>query len=165
MTTEARGLWTLHEAIQCRWNDAGLDAAFRAVWTNPTYTHYPTLHDTEAPPNSPGPFCVYEIMEPVVEGHHGGKTSTTERQIQRATVRFHVRAENSATETGKIIAQRLAKLVAAAFDPGRGALRIGPDAHVKTHRGPDWCVREGPEVWTWALQYDFFLDCAYTTPA
>ncbi len=161
-----RGSWTLHEALVERWEDAGLDAEFRALWPVATETRYNPLHDTEARPTPPGPYCVYDLPEPDVEGHDSGKQGNTENQQIRNPVEFHIYAKSTSTRSGKSIARDLAKKVAAAFDPGNlfGPLPIRDDAHHTTQRGPDFPVRDGDKEWKWVLQYDFVLDAEYDSP-
>ncbi len=161
-----RGSWTLHAALIERWEDAELDIEFRAFWPVPTETRYNPLHDTEARPTPPGPYCVYDIAEGDIEGHDSGKQGDTENAMERIPVEFHVYAKSSSTRSGKAIARDLARKVAAAFDPGNlfGALPILDDAHHTTHRGSDFPVRDGDKEWKWVLKYDFVLDAEYLSP-
>ena len=113
-----RGSWTLHEALICRWEDSNLDVEFRAFWPVSTETRYNPLHDTEARPTPPGPYCVYEIQEGTVEGHDSGVQGDTENQMIRVPVEFRIHAKSTSTRSGKAIGRDLAKKVAGAFDPG-----------------------------------------------
>ena len=161
-----RGSWTLHEALVERWEDAGLDDEFRALWPVPAETRYNPLHDTEARPTPPGPYCTYELPEGDIEGHDSGKQGNTENQQIRIPATFQIYAKSTTTRSGKAIARDLAKKVAAAFDPGNifGALPILDDAHHTTQRQSDFPVREGDTEWKWVLQYDFVLDAEYLSP-
>ena len=161
-----RGTWTLHEAIVCRWEDADLDDDFRSYWPVTTETRSSPLHDTEARPTPPGPYCVYEATEGNIDFHDSGTQPLAEGQQQTVPVDFRIHAKNTATQSAKIICRDLAKKVAAAYDPGNlfGPLPIRDDAHFTTFRGADFSVREGDTEWMWVLQYEFVLDSAYDSP-
>lgn len=166
MSAVARGRWNLDEALVTLWERSTLNAAFRAHWTSAAFSEYPVLHMDEARPQPPGPYCVVEIMTPVILGHMSGLTSSTERQLQRVAARFHIHAANQdeavGPRTGKDIACELAKLVMAVYDPPV-VLPINVDSHVSTLRGADWCVREGDEDWKWVIEYEFVIDAAYNS--
>jgi len=163
---ETRGSWTLHEAVVCRWEDANLDITFRSYWPVTTETRYNPLHDTEARPTPPGPYCEYEINEGTIDGHNSGKAADEEGQYVRIPVEFRIHAKSTSTRSGKAIARDLAKKVAEAFDPGNlfGPLPIKDDAHHTTHRGTDFPIREGDTEWSWTLQYDIVLEAEYDSP-
>lgn len=163
--TAIRGSWTVDEAIAKHWENNNLDKTFRDTWPDPTVTRYEPLHDGEARPTPPGPYCVYEKFDPVILGHMtGARDEQTEMQFQDVTVQFTIHAKSSATESGKKIVRRLAEEVDKAFGP-ENALPIRDDCHIVTVRGPDFHIREGDEEWAWVLQYTLTIDCEYDTVA
>lgn len=163
---EVRGSWTLDEAIVHRWDDADLDEEFRALWPVTTETRYGTLHDTEARPTPPGPYCVYELLEGSIDSRDSGKFGDTENHLINIPLQFRIHAKSTGTSSGKIIARDLAKKVAEAFDAGNlfGPLAISPDAHFSTMRESDFSVRGDDTEWNWVLQYDVILDAEYDSP-
>jgi len=158
-----RGSWTLDEAITKRWDEDALEDEFKAEWRNTKDTNYPVLHDGEARPTPPGPYCVFEKDIPVILGHMSGADvirSDTENQLQEIGFQFTIHAKSTATESGKVICIRLAKKVAAAFDPDR-PLDFEDDYFVVAKRGPDFSAREGDTEWAWVLQYEATIDAEY----
>jgi len=157
----ARGSWTVSEGIKTLWDSAGLDANFRTEWTVNTTDQEP-LHDGEVMGTPPGPYCVYEVGDPSPITHQSGHGSDEEIQTLRVPVRFRIHAKTTATETGKIIAIRLAKNIVDAFDPP-ATLTITPDTHVETIRDGDFHTREDAKTWVWVIQYDFIIDAVYNS--
>jgi len=157
MATEA-GTWRLDEAIAAHWESRGLDTDFRAEWLDPTAMEYEPLHDGMARPEPPGPYCVYEKDEPEILARMTGiDNSGDDRELQRWTFRFKVHAQDTSSESAKSIAQRLAKKIAAAFDP-HNAIQFDGVAHVVTERGPDWHDQEGEQEASWTLQFSILVD-------
>lgn len=169
-----RGSWTVDEAVALQWERNNLDKKFRDEWSDPADTNYEPLHDGEARPTHPRPYCVYEKSEPVLLGHMTGSNAdpeviTTENQLQEVTIQFTIHAKNrliilpsgeQQLQSGKRIAKRLAEKVDEAFGP-ENALPFKVDKHVVTVRGPDWHIREGDEEWAWVLSYILTIDCEY----
>ena len=151
--------WNIDRAVVTRWTEAGLDAAFRAEWADPSRTDYPTLHEAEAEPSAPGPYCVFQhLPSPVPVGNMTGKVVAKQHQLQHHTIRFEVHAKESATESPKDIAIRLAELVQTAFD-SQAAWDLGSTIwHVHSTRGPDWGVREGDNEYMVTVQYEVLID-------
>lgn len=161
----SRGTWTLDEAIETRWRDAGLDASFRAYWTDSTIMEYPTLSEGAAPAGAPGPYCVWQKGAAAQDGGDSGTTSTTGRKRWRVPVTFTVYAKNSTTLTGKARAKALAAIVATAFDWEYGYLSITTDSHVKTERITDYSTAEyEQDEYSWTLQYEITIEATETLP-
>ena len=162
---ETRGSWTIDEGIAARWDASGLDATFRAEWDD-SQADYQPLNDEEARPQTPTPYCVYEKGTPNIVEHHTGAASGGEhQQIQEIPIQFTIHAQSTASESGKLIAKRMAKEVMTAFDPGTDILTIDPDCHIITYRGPDFDVRTGDEEWAWVILYDILIDTVYNQRA
>jgi len=159
-----RGSWTLDAAIAQRWDDAGLDTAVKLEWpvADRAIDKYQALSDGFASPTPPGPYCVYEKSVPVVWAHMSGHTGAQrEDQLQQILVSFRIHAASTASESGKTKCVRLAKLVAAAFDPDTSPWEMTDDKIVIATRGPDFSSREGEDEWVWVLQYYVMIDAEY----
>jgi hypothetical protein len=118
MASTVTGQWDLHQAVVTRWAAAGLDTLFENEWPAAKRTQYSALSDTKAKPDTPFPYCVYEIGEPQRLGHSTGVgDATTFKQYVKHQLQFTVHAEQTTTEDAKTVAQRMMALVAAAFDP------------------------------------------------
>lgn len=167
--TRTPGNWNTHDAVTLRWNEAGLDHAFRSYWAEPTNTNYkPRQEGPEARPNPPGAYCVVEISEPRKLNSETGKTATTyiDRVAVDLSFRVHAFTRSDLKKSGKQIAKELIKKVAAAYD-GR-PLGITEDTdehrHVQTLRGPDVCTQEGDTEWSWSLLFTVVMDWTFDRP-
>jgi hypothetical protein len=158
--TATRGGWNVDEAVVSHWKTEGLDEAFRDEWDNSTDTSYFPLNHETAEPEPPGPYAVYTISTPVIVATMSGKTSAEERQLLDYTLTIEVHCKSNSTTSGKIRAWDLAKLVIAAFDPGK-VLPVCDDEWVQTRRGPDNSLRLGEEEWAWVCMFTIQIDAAY----
>ena len=154
-----RGSWLVSQGIVKRWRDRNLDQTFRDEWGDDTNA-YKALHDEEARPSPPGPYCVYDVAEPVVKNHQTGHTTSEEIQTQEVGIQFRIHAKSTGSESGKSICIRLAKAVRAAFDNPARFVAL-PDTHVETINEPDFHTREGDEEWVLAVPYTLTVDAAY----
>lgn len=158
-----RGGWNLHRAIMSRWKATGLDERFwnAAEVKTSGYRNYPALHDTEAKPKPPGPYCVFEVGDTTRAGGSSGTNATTFKQYEDVPVTFTVHAET------KTIAARLIADVARAFDPeGENDWTVdGGDSIVMITRNGDQGMYEGDDAYAWILRYTLTVDATYNVPA
>lgn len=154
------GSWALDQAIEKRWYDRNLDERFKAEWPDPTNNRYETIHDQEARPTPPGPYCVYTINPPAIVGHSTGSDEIHEEiQYLEFVVEFVIHAANKPGRSAKKIAVDLAKHVADAYDPKRPLVYPELDiGEIYTIRDADFQTREGDAEWSWTLRYRFMLD-------
>lgn len=154
-----RGSWQFHEGVVKRWNDSGLNAKFKAYWRNPQNVEYQILQDQEAKPTPPGPYCVYEIGEPVPVAHMTGrKKAHTENQLQNVPFQLRIHASEANGKSGKKVAIELAKHVVAAFDDQ--FLDFGYDTHVNTTKEVDFGTHEDDNEYLWVIPYLWLVDVA-----
>lgn len=163
MTVAAAGVWNLHSAISSRWTEKALDATFRAEWTTPSDTAHQPLNDTTQLPNTPFPYCVFEVEKPVTLGHctgAGANHTGTERKFVRVGVSFVIYAKRTTAETAKSIAKRMLVKVCDAFDPGAGAWSMpdGSDYFMRVERAAEWLIRGDENTHEGGVRYEVFLD-------
>lgn len=149
--------WRLDQAIQKQWDKCSLDSAFRRRWPVRTATEYQPLSDGYAMPAPPGPYCVYEKLEPAVVANMTGLEGGEERQVMSWPFRFEVHAKENSKESAKEVARWLAERVAEAFDP-HNEIEIEGAAHIVTERGPDWHDEEGEDECVWTLEFKWLVD-------
>ena len=163
----------IDSAIATRWRQKNLNALFRQFWTNPAESAYWPLNDTEARPNTPMPYCVYEKGTPIRNGNSTGRECEPENLIeywqQSITFRLHAATKTTgphANRTGKDILREIIGQgypdgygVLGAFDDFAGRLTMGGnDTHSHTETGGDFHTREDDDVWVWVLQFDIFFE-------
>lgn len=164
MASAVTGQWDLHAAVVTRWAASGLDTAFEAEaeWTTADDARFSPLSDTTAKPETPHPYCVYEIDRPARTGHSTGVgDTTTYKQYVSHQLQFTVHAKASATEDAKAYAKRMMALVAAAFDPKTKSLwEFNVDRIMAIELVADFGMEEGDndENWAWVRIYEVKLE-------
>lgn len=155
----ARGTWNVDKAIVSHWDASGLDAQFRRFWSGRGVTEYPVLHDREARPQPPGPYCVFEIDQATIDHHSTGPPGDNphlEHQVLRVPLQFTIHAIGDAATSGKKVAVTLASRVADAYDDAR--LDLSEDSQVALIKEPDFGAREGDEHWMWVVPYTLVMN-------
>jgi len=162
MASAVTGQWDLHAAVVTRWAAAGLDTLFENEWPAAKRDRYSALSDTKAKPDTPFPYCVYEIGEPQKLGHSTGENDpTTFNQYVKHQLQFTVHAEQTDTEDPKTIAQRMMALVAAAFDPKtKSSWEFNVDRLMSIELVSDFGIEEGDmdKNWAWVRIYEINLE-------
>lgn len=154
-----RGIWLEMRGIRRQWQIAGLDATFKAEWGDAN-APYSVLHHGEAWAGSPGPYCVFDIGEPIVLTHQTGHTSSEEIQTIEVPVQFRIHAKSTANEDAKDICVRLAMAIKSGFEPPV-KLDVNPDSHVETIVEADFSTREGDDEWSLVVPFSFIIDAEY----
>jgi hypothetical protein len=150
----ARGSWSVAEAVKKRWDSKSLEDQFRALWGDKRDDpRWLALNDTEARPETPTPYCIYEQGESRPRTNMTGKTASTSQQIQDVPIQFTVYGRT------KTQAKDFAKLVAGAFD--KADLDMQDDALVTIIRGSDFSARADDKTWSWTIQYTVRLIGTY----
>ena len=149
--------WTIDRAIKARWNQQGLDALFRAFWADPATREFHPFNDTEARPNTPMPYCVYQAMQGFRTSRSTGAVCEPHKSIEYLTfpVQFSIHATQHKGRSGKDIAYELLGRpnsgdvlndgygLLKAFDDSAGRLEMeGEDRHIQTHIEGDMAMRE-----------------------
>lgn len=160
----------LHAAIVEAWDAAGLDALFKALWPDSVEaTDFPALHDQEATPGQPFPFCVLsETRGRTVARMSGGVDSLQE--VRDVSVAFNIHARRMAGDarSAKELAADLAEQVMMVFG---GHPSVSPTArlelvngnHLLTQYQTDYCVRVGQDGYQWVIEYVFRIDVPVAT--
>ncbi len=155
------GSWTLDKAIAQRWQDRNMDAKFRAFWTDPADVTYETLYESQAPANSPKPYCIFERATPVLLHRSTGKRAdnTVEIETWQVPVQFRVYGSENQSLSAKEFTHRRAKEVLESFEPKAGYLAMeDDDCHVQTLVGADMPIREDDDVYQWVLMFDIQIE-------
>ena len=152
----------LHKAVNTLWDSAGLDSEFTGFWEIPITDHI-VLHDQEADPGQPFPYCVFRFdAGNTVERMSGSKTSI--REIRDVPLEFIVysRLFSGDARTQKKIAADLVEKIMEKFG---GHPTIAPSNlildnghHLQTTYQNDYGVRTGEDEYAWVLSYVARLD-------
>lgn len=160
------GLADLYTAIAAAWNASGLDAMFLALRDSSVVdANFPVLHDQEASPNQPHPYCV---MDQISTG-----TTTTRmssgvngiRVIRDVPVKFNIYAKEVSgdSRTAKAIAAYLAEELMKVFgghptESPSGSVTLSNGNHLITQYQNDYCMRIDDDEYQWTVYYNFKLD-------
>lgn len=106
----------LDQAINAVW-EGELDWEFKKNWAESDRTEFPSLHDQEAGPATPFPYCVVTISEPSVQTRMSGHSSTERHEIHDVPVMFQIfaREMSGSGKSAKVIAGELADQVLMRF--------------------------------------------------
>ncbi len=155
----------LMEAITTAWGASGLDAAFKALWDSDyVAAEYPVLHDQEASPGQPLPYCVLgQSRSRTTDRMSGGAKSL--REIRDVSLAFNVHASEADGDarSAKEIAAHLVAEVTKVFgghptQSPTGALTLDNGNCLLSQYQNDYGVRTGDATYQWILEYLFRLD-------
>lgn len=158
---------SLHKAIAANWSTHGLDHAFKQLWAVADRTRYPSLHDGDATPGQPFPYCVFEQQEPTVESRSSGKGSGANRMEISYPILFHVYAAKNAEDSrsAKELAATLAESLMWVFGGHPSftpkVLTLENADHISTKYINDYPVREGDSEFRWIVEYLFRIDVPF----
>jgi hypothetical protein len=152
------------KAINSAWDASGLDAIFKALWPAADNQNNPVLHDTEASPKQPFPYCVMETGRPSTKGRMS-YDSATKRELREVVVAFNIHAMvvTGDTRSSKEIAAYLASEVMKVFG---GHPSVAATQEIGLDNGGcllvqclmDYPICTALERYQWIISYLFRLD-------
>lgn len=163
----------LFAAIYSHWYAAGtgLDAAFKALRRSgltAAETALPTIHEGEARPGTPLPYCVYSQTPGYVESRSSpgsADANTVGRHIRVADVTLRIHATATSSKTAKDVAADLGDAVLQHFggsDSTSGATlaiaAASAQGIIHAQYQSDWFFREGDDEWSFSIRYLFRVD-------
>lgn len=159
------GTARLEAAIVEVWRASILEAAFKAYWNESQKGRYPVLHDQEAGPQQPWPYCVYLLPASVPTVRMAGKKQEVDaiREIRDTKIEFHVFARSTGSTSGKELAAALAAQVREVFG---GSPTVAPTAvpgAFLCQPGDELGVRQGPDEYKWLVKYTIRTDLKQLT--
>lgn len=104
------------KAIVAAWDAGGLDAKFKALWPDPTSAEFVVLHDQEASPKQPLPYCVLnQLTGRTICRMSGGANKV--REVRDHQFSFNVQATEVAgdSRSSKQVAAYLAEEIMKVF--------------------------------------------------
>jgi len=152
----------LHEAINTAWDASSLDAEFTAYWDAGEDADHPVLNDGEASPESPFPYCVYELFAGNTSARMSAEGDSI-MEVRDIPGRFTVHAKDSDDLTGREVAAALMEKITAVFGGNAtaspfAALSLDNSKHLTTLFVSDFSLRSDDAVFLWTVNYVFRLD-------
>lgn len=157
------GRWGIASGIIGRWNELSAhsgdspDLRFRAGWKadKKKLAGFQTIYDTQAVPDAPRPYLIFQQGEPVRRMGMGSKNPGKQNTIYDVPVLFVVYAFDKDT------AKDLAEVVMSAFEE-HGFWDCSPDKVAGITRTGDNPTKEGERQWSWAIRYTVQIDAEET---
>ena len=150
------------EALNRVWDENGLNAEFMATWLESDKNEFPVLHDQEACPSQPFPYCVYSQETVNTITRMTGSTSSSRREERDIPLNFHIHAKGTDDVDAKELAANLAEKVIAIFgghpDTVPKDLMLENGSFLQSQYQNDYSVRTGDEEYQWVVSYVFKVD-------
>ena len=161
MSVAIADLWT---AINRAWDASDLNEHFRSFWPSTVTTaDYPVLHDQEATPHQPFPYCVLTMEKPRTITRMTGNKRGKKQEMRDVLVTFAVQADTSGTNSAKQMASALVENVMKVFGghpsfaPSQ-PITLSSGGHLITQYQSDWCERTQVYKYQWSVTYLFRVD-------
>lgn len=153
-----------HRAIQARWTASSLDTPFKALWpASVTASDYPALHDQEATPGQPWPYCVFQVS-PSSTLARMTNTATSKWEVRDMPCEFRVHGKpvTGDTRSAKRIAAAMAANIINVFGGGPSVAPVGLTLDngnfLIAQYQNDYGIRTGDDEYQWIVSYIFRLD-------
>jgi len=156
----------VHKAIVSAWVNNGLNAIFKAYWDSSKMSAYEVLHDQEAGPAQPFPYCVYEIEQ----GRTTDKMSasdltrpTSRNEVRSIPITFNIHtrsltAGNTAKKVGSALLDEVLKVFGGHPSTEPATLNLDNGAALLMRYETDWAIREGDQNYVWHVRYSVIVD-------
>lgn len=159
----AVGTADLSQSLKRAWYEWGVDDVFRSYWTPGDKDSYPSLHDTEATPGQPFPYCVFEVMEETYRTRMSDSGIGKKRVVKDVPVQLRIYTKPVNTMSAKELAAVLLETVMSKFG---GHPTDVPQTWDFMDNGCvlsviidyDYGMRAGDEEYVWNIQYLFRCD-------
>lgn len=157
------GTAELHKAVKDAWDTANLDNWFKNYWSAADRNANIVLHDAEAAPGTPFPYCVFEIMTGNVTTRMSG-TSGINYMVMDISWRFKIFAQQAGAYSAKTVAITLADKLLEVFGghPSPTATPASLDLEnygfLITQYLRDYGMRVGDLEHLWVIEYLIRLD-------
>ena len=149
----------IQKAIVSAWSSSGLDAVFRALWSDPLPTDYVTLNDQEASPGQAFPYCVINQMSSTTTDKMSGGADKLQ-EVRDIPVTFNVYTRPIAGDSRSIkeLAAYLAEEITKVFG---GHPTVAPQATLTLDNGSmlptryqtDYGIRIDDNEYQWVVSY------------
>lgn len=150
----------IQQAIYRLWDNYDLDDRFNNPYWFPKTQRdeYLVLHDTAVDDETPWPYCIVQIGNPVTASRAAYDRSSKRREADTPlTFMTHARDANNRGVNGKDLARQLAEVIIEHYGghpekaPKRMRLDYGGVLHCQYQT--DYCVPLGNQEFRWVIEY------------
>ena len=153
----------LHKAVTNRWIASHLDDVFNGFWSESNVDQFPVLHDQEAGPGQPFPYCVFQ-QEQGTTISKMSRTAAGRYEIREVPwdFRVHARAfsgdERSAKEIASALVEEICKVFGGHPTSSPGDFSLDNGSIIQSTYLSDYGVRTGDDEYQWIIKYSFLID-------
>ncbi len=154
----------IYEAVNTTWDESGLDDLFKSFWSDSIDSSlYPTLHDQEAAPGQPFPYCVVEIALSSTISRMSGD-GDTKREIREMEATFSIYAgeveddARSAKEIAGALAEEVMKIYGGHPTEKPDTLHLNYGQHVQTQYQTDYSSHMENDRYLWTIVEKIVVD-------
>lgn len=156
------GAADIAQAVVALWDTAvGLDGQFTQHWASSDVGNYPVLHDMEAGPQQPFPYCIFMLPALEVTTRMSG-IETERREVREAPLEFHVQAKATDDDDAKTVAAGLVDAIMARFgghpEDTPGTMTLAHGSVLIAQYTTDFGVRTGDDEYQWNINYILHVD-------
>lgn len=157
------GIASLHKAIRNAWMSWDLNDDFKMYYSPEDKTLFPTLHDGEATPKQPFPYCVYEIIGSSINARMTGHTVSEKHRIEDVPAMFYIHTKAAGTKSAKefgavLLEELLAKFGGHPTTRPRNFGSIDNGQVLLCQYQYSRGMRTGDEEHRWEVEYLFKVD-------
>lgn len=160
------GAGDLHAAVVEVWNSSVLNDQFTVYWPQSAAQEFVVLHDMEAEPKQPFPYCVFQQQPGSTIARMSGPVAGEKvfgYEIRQVPWQFTIQSRAANGKSGKQVAVELASAIMGVFG---GHPTIAPATPYTMDNGGvllaqyqnDYGARTELEDWSWVVAYLFTLD-------
>jgi hypothetical protein len=148
----------LHRAVAELWLSSGLDGKFRQHWSDEVSNEFLTLHDEQAGPKQPWPYCVYSIQPSSLVTRMSGASSSSKFEHRTFACRFTIHAEQTASQSAKEMAAMMAEEVVRVFGGHPTTPPQEMPGVIQTTLSTDHGMRTESTNYSWILDYEILVE-------
>lgn len=160
----------VHAAVIGVWDAPGLNSQFTQYWPASSVSEFPVLHDGEATPAQPMPYCVFSQGDVNVvsrmSGSGQGVGSANRQEIRDMSWEFKIHAKAAVVDGSAVSAKSVASSLANEVIKRFGGhptelptpLSLDNGFFLYSQYQYDIGMREEDDVYAWVIKYMFRVD-------
>lgn len=154
----------VHEAVVTAWDNAGLEAIFKAYWDNANASDFYALLDQVGEEGNPMPFCLFEQeSDPEILYRMTSTQTFQKREVRDYPFRFTIVSRASASQDAKEIAGELVDQIKKVFgghheERPTGDLALTNGNFLQSQYQGELGANIGDEEYRLAVRYLFKVD-------
>ncbi len=160
----AVGTADLHKSVIALWDSSGLVHEFNQYWNIADRSIFPTIHDGEATPGQPFPYCVFPESSSDTVVRMSGHSFTEKHEIRDVGFSFNVYAKalegnaNSAKQIAADLADKIMQKYGGHPTVKEQAMTLDNGAVLLAQHQRDFGIRVGDDEHQWTINYIFRID-------